>query len=328
MKIVIVGLGSIGRRHLRNLLALGERDIVLCRTHRSTLPEDELKDFRVETDLRAALALGAQAVIVSNPTSLHVETALEAARAGCAVFLEKPVSHTLEKVADLQAAVRRKNGRVLVGFQYRFHQGMRKVKQLLAEDAIGKALAVRAHYGEYLPGWHPWEDYHQAFSARADLGGGVILTLCHPLDYLRYLLGEVEEVWALVGYQGGLGIDVEDSAEIGLRFANGVLGSVHLNYVQRPAAHWMEIIGARGVIRWEYQQNAVHVNAEGRQAFTWQGEQADVRNPMFVEEMRHFLALARGEETSLCTLQDGVRALEIALAAYESERQGKRIKIS
>ena len=192
---------------------------------------------------------------------MHLDVAIPAAQAGCHLFLEKPISHSLERLDELQAAVHRGGGQVLTGYQFRFHPGLRHARRLLAEGAIGRPLSVRAHWGEYLPGWHPWEDYRQGYSARADLGGGVVLTLSHPLDYLRWLFGEVSALWAFTGQLSDLELQVEDTAEIGLRFACGVLGSVHLDYNQHPPAHCLEIIGTQGAIRWD--------NAERRDAFTW-----------------------------------------------------------
>ncbi len=118
---------------------------------------------------------------------------------------------------------------------------------------------MRAHWGEYLPGWHPWEDYRQGYSARPDLGGGVVLTLSHPLDYLRWLFGEVEALWAFTGKSSDLELQVEDTAEIGLRFANGVLGSLHLDYNQRPPGHWLEVITSQGTLRWDNLSGEVQV---------------------------------------------------------------------
>ena len=244
MRFLIAGLGSIGRRHLRNLLALGEEDILLYRTHRSTLPDDELSRFPVETDLSAALAHKPDAVIISNPTSLHMDVALPAAEAGCALFLEKPISHNLERMDQLEAALQNSGKPALVGFQFRFNPGLRTVRQMLDEQRIGRPLSVRAHWGEYLPGWHPWEDYRQSYSARADLGGGVVLTLSHPLDYLRWLLGEAELLAAVTAQLGGLDVQVEDTAEMLFSFESGALGSLHLDYNQRPASHWLEITGS------------------------------------------------------------------------------------
>ncbi len=325
MKFLIAGFGSIGRRHLRNLLALGEKDIVLYRSKRSTLPEDEIASFPVETDLTAALAHHPDAVIISNPTALHLDVAIPAAEAGCAILLEKPVSHSLERIPKFQAAVRRGGARVLVGYQFRYHPTLRRAAQLLAEGAIGQRLAARAQWGEYLPNWHPWEDYRQGYAARADLGGGVILTLCHPFDYLRLLLGDVTALSAFTGHQGGLDLPVEDTAEIALQFASGAVGSVHLDYLQQPATHRLEVIGSAGTLRWDNADGSLSIFDP--RANAWQTElppEGFERNCLFEDEMRNFIALARGAEQPACTLEDGICALKIALAARDSAAVGER----
>lgn len=315
MKILIAGYGSIGRRHMRNLLALGERDIVLFRSRRSTLPEDEIAGFPVETDLQSALAHNPQAVVISNPTALHLDVAIPAAEAGCHILMEKPVSHSLDRLDTLQAALDHSGSKLLVGFQLRFHPTLRKAAELLSAGAIGRPLAARAHWGEYLPNWHPWEDYRQGYAARADLGGGVVLTLTHPFDYLRWLLGETRVEWA-AGGSLGLGLDVEDTAEIGLRFDSGAVGSVHLDYLQQPSTHTLEIIGSQGTLRWDNATAALSLFQSGQDAWqTFAAPEGFERNWLFMEETRHFLSVARGEADPLCTLHDGVRALELALAA-------------
>src|SRR5688500_2964529 len=117
MKILIAGLGSVGRRHLRNLIALGEKDIVLLRSHQSTLSDDELAGFPVETDLAASLKKHKpDAVIVANPTALHMDIAIPAAQAGCHILLEKPISDSMDLVDELQKAAQKSGSRILVGF--------------------------------------------------------------------------------------------------------------------------------------------------------------------------------------------------------------------
>lgn len=328
MKFLIAGLGSIGRRHLRNLRALGEEDILLYRTGRSTLPEDELAGLPVETDLQAALARKPDAVIVSNPTALHLDVAIPAAEAGCAVLLEKPVSHSLERVDALTTAAERSGSPILVGFQFRFHPTLQKARQLITEGAIGRVLAARVHFGEYLPAWHPWEDYRQGYAARADLGGGVVLTQCHSLDYLPWLVGPLDSLWAFVGTLGGLGVDVDDTAEIGLRFADGALGSIHLNMIQQPPGHRWEIVGSEGTLTWDNAGGLLRRYLPA--AKTWQDYPAPPefeRNVMFLEEMRHFLAVARRETRPLCTLEDGLAALRFSLAALQSAAEGRLIRL-
>jgi predicted dehydrogenase len=328
MKILIAGLGSIGRQHLRNILDLGERDIILYRTHKSTLPDAELADFPVETDLEKALEHEPEAVIISNPTSLHLDVAIPAARAGCHLLLEKPVSNSVDGIDQLFNAVANGGGEVLVGYQYRFHPGLQKVDDLLKEGAIGQLASVRAHWGEYLPGWHPWEDYRLGYSARADLGGGAVLTLSHPLDYLRWLVGEVREVWAFSGNLGNLDLEVEDCAEIGVRFSNGTIGSIHLDYLQQPPVHYLELIGTDGTIYWDYAEGGgrlFHSKDDVWQTFPIQNGYK--RNDMLLAEMKHFFDLIRGEQKPICSLTDGVRALELALAVKRSVEEKKIIQL-
>lgn len=328
MKFLIAGLGSIGRRHFRNLIALGEKDIILLRTHRATLPDDELAGFPVETDLDEALEKHRPSgIIVANPTALHLDIAIPAAEAECHILLEKPVSHSLDRIDELESALERGGGQLLVGFQFRFHPTLQKAAQLIQDGRIGKPLSFHAQWGEYLPNWHPWEDFRRGYAARADLGGGVILTLTHPFDYLRMLLGEADALWALAGALN-LGLEVEDTAEIGLRLANGAMGSLHLDYNGQPPSHKWEIIGSAGTMRWDNADGRLSVYETATHSWvTHEAPEGFERNVMFIEEMKHFIAVVQQKERPVCTLQDGKRALQMALAARESARIEKMIRL-
>jgi predicted dehydrogenase len=326
MKFLIAGFGSIGRRHFRNLIHLGQDDIVFLRSNRSTLPDEEIAAFPVETDLDSALARQPDAVIISNPTALHLDVAIPAAKQGCHLFIEKPISHSLTRIDELQAALVQGGGEAFVAFQFRFHPGLQMIKKLLAENSIGTPISVRAHWGEYLPDWHPWEDFRQGYSARKDLGGGVVLTLCHPLDYLRWLFGEVGELWAFTSSQSDLELEVEDTAEIGLRFKSGVIGSVFLSYVQYPADHTLEIVGTKGTIRWDNAKGAVWVfYRENKDLQTYPLPPKFERNDLFLSEMTHFLAVIQENENAICDLEDGLRSLKLTRAVHESAENGQKV---
>ena len=340
MKFLIAGLGSIGRRHFRNLTAVGEKDIVLLRTRKATLPDDELAGYPVETDLSEALRKHKpEAVIVANPTAMHLDIAIPAAEAGCHILLEKPVSHSLERLDILQKAAEKAGSRILVGFQFRFHPTLNQARELIQSGALGKILTVHAHWGEYLPQWHPWEDYRQSYAARAELGGGVIVTLTHPLDYLCYLLGEVDSLWSFNGHVSPLEVDVEDVAEIGLKFANGAVGGVHVNYFQRPPVHRLEIVGTDGTLRWDNADGLLHFyrmpasfgsfsdHPPAPIMETFSPPEDFERNQLFVAQTRHFIEVVRAESEPICSLEDGAMALRLALAAYESQRTGQVIKL-
>jgi predicted dehydrogenase len=328
VRFLIAGLGSIGRRHLRNLVALGEKDIILFRSKANYPPDDELKSFPIETDITAALRRMPDAVIISNPTSLHIKVALPAARAGYHLLLEKPISNNMHDVNELELAVSNSKGIILVGFQFRFHPGLIKIKDLIQDQVIGRVLYCRSHWGEYLPGWHPGEDYRKGYSARKELGGGVVLSLCHPLDYLHWLLGDVDELIAEMRKLSDLDLEVEDTAEIILNFSSGVLGSVHLDYIQQPPGHALEIIGTDGSIQWDNSDGMVHLyRNEEKEWKDFPLYEGFSRNDLFRDEMKHFIKCIHGEQQPICTLNDGIYAQKLIEAVYHSSEKRSRIKI-
>jgi predicted dehydrogenase len=292
------------------------------------MPDEELPAVVVETDLQRALDYQPDAVIIANPTAMHLDIAIPFAKSGSSILLEKPISNNLERIEELRLAEKQGGGRILVGFQFRYHPGLIKAAEWIKDGAIGRPLSVHCEWGEYLPGWHPWEDYRKSYSAREDLGGGVVLTLCHPLDYLRWLMGEVSELWAFTGKVSDLEMGVEDVAEIGLHFANGAVGNLHLDYFRRPGEHRFEIIGTGGMIEWRTATGAARLyraTSEGWETFL--PPQGFERNNLFIAEMKHFLDVVEKKNEPICTLEDGVRALQLALAVHESGKTKKLVQL-
>ena len=320
MKFLIAGLGSIGRRHLRNLLTLGESDILLFRTLKSTLSDDELAAFPTFTNLNDALAQHPDAVIVTNPTACHLDVALPSAMAGCHLLLEKPVSNARdERVDALKRVVGEGDTQVLVGFQFRFHPVLMQLQKILAQEQLGPSYSFRCHWGEFLPNWHPWEDYRNSYAARKDLGGGVVNTLSHPLDYARWLFGEVQSLTAITGQVSNLAVNVEDIAEIILHFEGGTLGSLHLDYYQQPPSHWIEITCENGLIHWDNETGSATIHRVGDKLSEKINPPLNfTRNDLFLAEMQHFIQLIQGKGKSRCDLVDGIKALAITEAIHEA----------
>jgi predicted dehydrogenase len=318
-EILIAGVGSIGRRHLANLQALGWTRVRLLRRPSSVPAGGDLTPYPIDHDLDAALARRPLAVVVSNPTALHMSVALAAARAGAHLLIEKPISDQLEGVSRLEQAAAAAGLTVLVGFQFRFNPGLRRIKAWIDDGAIGDVVSAQVHWGEHLPGMHPWEDYRFGYAARSDLGGGVVLTFCHPFDYLSWLIGEIDQVSAVQARCNPFGLGVDTCVEVTLGFACGASGHVHLDFVQQPPEHRLTIVGTRGTITWSQDDHAArrYCPIAGR----WETVAAPDgfnRNRMFLEEMRHFLACVRGDERPLCTLREGREALRLALTARQS----------
>lgn len=324
---LVIGGGSIGKRHMRNLLSLGQKVIALdTREDRCTEAREKL-GIAAYSDPAEAWARKPAAVFVTTPTSHHLAPALEAAERGCPLFIEKPLAHETNGLDALLAEVEARGLVTLVGCNLRFHPGLRKAKELLESGAIGRVLAVRAEVGQYLPDWHPWEDYRQGYSANARLGGGVILDDIHELDYVRWLGGEVEEVTGYALRTGCLEIDTEDMASLLLRFRGGAVGEVHMDYIQRVYSRTCHVIGLEGTLRWDVAEGVrLWRKAEGR----WEGFPLPAGwspNDMYLDELRHFLGCLDGKERPCQDVFEAKRILEVALAAKRSSAEGRAVRL-
>jgi predicted dehydrogenase len=324
-RILIAGLGSIGRRHLRNLVRIGTHEIVLYRTH--PIPVEEAPGLPIYTELSQALATQPDLVIISAPTAHHVSVALSAARAGCHLFIEKPLSHSWDGVDDLVKEIRERNLLSMMGFDLRFDPGLCKVKELLEERVVGRIVSLQAQVGQYLPDWHPREDYRKGISASQEMGGGVILDLIHELDYVTWLLGPVTELACFAGHVSNLDIQTEDTAAIVLQFENGAIGTVHLDYIQRTPSRTCRIIGEDGTILWDYHAQQVRWYRAGKDEWeecTYPDRQ---RNDRFLSEMKHALACVAGQDRPRTDVTVGSQVLRLALAAKKSAQTGLRYKV-
>lgn len=316
----VIGCGSIGKRHTRNLLGLGVKTIVAFDPTPERRAEAEALGVATVATIEELLDRSPKAVVVASPTRMHVEHALAAAERGCHLFVEKPVAEVHDADLDrLASIVHEKKLVSLVGCNLRFHPGLQRVKALLDEKKIGKIVSARVQFGYWLPDWRPNDDYRKGYSARKDLGGGIILDAIHELDYIRWLLrgeGEVTKVVAMSGHLSSLEIDTEDMAAILLRFASGAIGEVHLDYVQRVYTRNSWIAGDGGTIAWDYPSPEVRVFDPSKKAWETTSKVATWEpNEMYVDELRHFLACLEGKEKSQQSIEDGAKVLDIAIAS-------------
>ena len=322
-KILSVGTGSIGGRHLKNLSLLSQRDFIVFRSQ-ETPAKHSLGGITVRThfDLESALREKPDIAVIANPTSFHIPIAQAAAEHGCHLFLEKPVSNNFDGVEKLRAEVQRRGLITGVGYNLRFHPGMQALREKLRANVIGDVLSVRAWAGQYLPDWHPSEDYRKGYMASARLGGGVILTLSHELDYLYWLFGEVSEVSAATARASHLEMETESLAEITLRFKNGILGQVHLDCIRRNSKRGCEVIGAEGTICLDLIESEIRIY---RGSLT-KPEIVNVplinSNQTYFDEMNDFLAAVQESRPPLIPLEQGIAVLQIALASNRAAETG------
>jgi len=345
MKILMVGLGGIGQRHLRNLRTLLGDDVeilayrvrklsqVITPTLQVDANRDVEREYRVQVfgQLESALAEKPDVAFICNPSSLHIPVALACIRAGCDLFIEKPLSDGLAGLPELQALVEKQARIVMVGYQLRFHPCFLRMQELVRKGLLGNLLGVRAAVGEYLPGWHRYEDYRQGYAARADLGGGVLLSQIHEFDYLYSLFGNAKRLFSIGGHWSNLEIDVEDVAStlMECEFAGRPL-PVHLqqDYLQRPPQRQCEVIGDAGKAILDFPTLSVtQYGAEGNVADRFICENLD-RNQLFTDEVQHFLDCVKTRSKPVVDLGEGMWSLKLALAAKESIATGRVVELS
>ena len=326
MKFLIIGCGSIGRRHIANLKSLGEEIIAsdVLIEHRNWVEANlAIKTFE---NVGVALHQKPDVVLICTPPSMHISLAKLAVEAGAHAFIEKPLSHTLDGISELEVAVKKANVKVAVGYNLRFNKGLKAVKEILDSGEIGKALSARIVFGQYLPTWRPWQDYKKSYTASKSLGGGIILDGSHELDYSRWLLGEVLEVNCVAQKVSDLEVETEDLAEITLKFKTGAIANVHLDFINHKYTRNCELIGEKGTIKWDYASGIIEVFLEANKQSKVKTIVSDP-NETYLEEIKHFIDCIKEDKMPLVNLEEGKKSLIVALAAKKSAEEKKTIKL-
>ena len=326
MRIAVIGLGSIGRRHLGNFRTAGAEDLVAYDAAPAAR-EAAQKDFpfaRVATSLEAALD-GARGVAICTPPDSHLAIGQQAAARGAHLMVEKPFADHAAGVEPLLRLCDEKKLAVLTAYNWRYWPPMLLVEQMLREGRIGALRAARTEYAYHLSTRYPGKDYRQFYMADARQGGGCLLDESHAIDYMRWLCGPIVEVSAVVEHISSLEITTDDLADLTVRFASGALGSIHMNLFAWNVHSHFELMGERGVIQWRRMDNDVRVcDTSG----TWETFPSTGQlNDMYVEEVRHFLACMRGEARPACDGWDGLETMKVIEAARRSAAERRWVKV-
>lgn len=338
-KFLICGLGSIGQRHVRMLQSVtgGKAEIAAYRSRKLDIvisdkleatfgnkPEEHYGLITFDS-IEAALAWKPDAVFVTNPISMHVATAIAAAQSGAHVFIEKPLGCTDKDVSRLQQIVRDKKLTCMVGYQLRYHPGYVRLKKLIDDGSLGRLISADLHFGEWLPGMHPYEDYRESHAARVDQGGGVILCLSHKVDMAYWLFGLPRSVYTLGGHLSDLEMDAEDSADILLTCQNSGRAfpvHIHLDFLQKPARFYTHVVGEKGSALFDYRGNRLEVNLLDADPEVVVYDKFQ-RNDMFLQEVSDFITSCVEGKSPPIPLEEGAAVLNICLAAKKSMVTGK-----
>lgn len=327
MKALVVGFGSIGIRHTKNLLKKSNIEIIVY-TKRKDIPSEFKKKCKFFDEIEDCLNENPDFAIITNETNLHMSTALKLAQNGLDLFIEKPLSDSMRGSKKLEKIVAEKKLITFVGCNLRFHKSIKKIKKLLTDKEIGDILWIRAESSSYLPDWHPYEDYRKSYASKKITGGGVVLTCIHELDYLIWFIGKITEVFSRNEKLSDLKINVEDISCSILKFKNNTIGELHLNFLQRPNFRSCKIIGSLGVLYWDSDSNNVKKFDIKKKCWVTKFSHIHYkRNDMYKDELEYFLKCIKTRIKTMNDISDGIKTLETSLAILKSSRSNSRIKL-
>ena len=319
--VLVVGAGSVGKRHVTNLAELGCRvSVVDPREDRRAEAAGQCELEGAFTDLDAALTTAGDlsGAVVASPPSLHVVQAMAALERNIPVLLEKPVSPDLASAERLAQIVDRTGVPLLLGYTYRWWPAVQALRRRTAAGEIGRMVHVSCTLSAHLGDWHPWERYQDFFMASADLGGGALLDESHFIDLMVWFFGMPERVQARIGRLSDLEIDCDDNVDSVWTVPGGPEVLIHLDLYGRPHDRRIVLRGSEGTLEWTFTPNAIRVGRSGEG--DWQAEEFnEERNEMFVAVVAEFLDVMNGASPS-CTIGDGVAVLRVIEAMRKSSR--------
>lgn len=327
---IVVGCGSIGQRHLRNAVSLGLKEIIgVDRSETAQKEASALGATETYSNIESALRQHSPEFgIVAVPNHIHVPVAQQLADKELDLFIEKPLSHSQEGIPDLIDTVETHDLVTLVGCNFRFQPGIRKLRKLLQQKRIGSILSVQIEAGSYLPNWHPDEDYREMYSAQSDMGGGAILDYIHELNYCRWLFGEITEVTAMTSSMSHLDLETEDVGAIIMKTRDGAICEIHVDYVQQSSTRSCKVIGDKGTLTWDLDRHTIERYDPTSEEWIVDELPNWKFNDMYVEELKHFFSCIESRSASVCDLSEGYTDLQIARSALKSAESGEHISLT
>jgi len=327
MKILIIGFGSIAKRHINNLIHNINCEIIVY-SRRKNIRFLDHKKINVLNSLEKCLLEKPDVAFITNETAFHIPMAIKMAKSGLDLFIEKPLSNSTNGIKTLQKIVKQKKLVTQMGCNLRFHKCIIKIRQLINQKKIGRVISIQSENGSYLPDWHTHEDYRKGYASDRQLGGGIILTMIHDIDYLYWIFGNPKSIFSVSGKFSDLDISAEDYCSSIIEFKNNITAELHLDFFQRPEFRGCKIKGTKGVIYWNSDKNEIRLFKHRKKI--WEVVLAlkkFQRNEMYIDEIIHFLKCVKNRKQTINNLDEGIKTMKIALAMKKSSKNRRMIKI-
>jgi len=313
-KVGLIGFGSIGKRHCRNLLSLGIKDITLLR-EKGKGNEFGFKELYLEQEF---FDCPFDFVIISNPTALHYSYLEKLIPLQVNLLVEKPVAATSSELNSLKYLLMNYSATGMCAYNLRFHPCVVKAKEIIDNQSLGKVYSARFFVGQYLPDWRPGTDYRSSYSSVVKLGGGVLLDLIHEIDLADHLCGSVKDQFhAITGKVSDLEIETEDLAEIHYVSSQNAFVSIHLDYLVKGYSRHFEIIGEKGRIFCDLSKNEISIIQDKNEITASYSFTDFDRNDMYLSLITYYLKNLKDNTQPNPTLENGLSSLKVALLAKQ-----------
>ena len=324
--LAIVGLGSIGRRHLRLISEIRpDIKIIVVRSGHGSACDEEKMAVKVTDSIGDAIKEGIQAAIISSPATLHLKQSLELAKNGIHLLIEKPISHTSDRVKELLKIVNENRITIMVGYVLRYDLGAIKFKNWLDNKIKGKILHARIECGSYLPDWRPDQDYRKTVSALSELGGGVLLELSHEIDYLYWFFGKPKDVQAQIRNSGTLDINVEDQVDLLVTSEQGYCISVQIDFNRRHVERKCKVLTTEGELIWDAVNKNVTWKGVNKEQFKY--EYNNERNSIYRKQLEVFFDCIENDNDPIVTVKDGINVISLIDAVRNASEKGIRVSL-
>lgn len=317
--ILILGSGSVGKRHAQNLTKLGCK--ISCYDPRKDRVEELKKEIEIinsTTDENAAFGFNnLDGVVVASPTAFHSDQVIKALKSNLPVLLEKPPSKFINETKEMFKVQNNTNVPVLLGYTWRWWPPLKELKEILEKSIIGKILHVQFHMSAHLADWHPWERYNEFFMASKEQGGGALLDESHWIDLMLWLFGKPQALFGQIEKNSSLDIETDDNVDVIINYNDGKRVTIHLDLYGRPHEKFIRFVGESGTILWSANPNRIGISKKMDQDWEYINYNCE-RNEMFSNVASEFISVLNGSPVKTCNLQDGINVMQIIEAIRES----------
>lgn len=332
-RILIVGLGSVGTRHLKYLRSIFPKVDIRALTSKS-LNKNKFGLNGTFTDIDEAVKFSPDFAVIASPSSNHIEISRKFAKNNIHLFIEKPLSNKPENVEAFLHLCKENRIKLQVGYNLRYAKSLKFFKKMLQDNLLGNIYSIRCDVGQYLPNWRADKNYSNSVSAKKDLGGGVLLELSHELDYIRWIFGEVEWVTAYVNKLSDLNIDVEDTAHItlGIKKDNNIqhkIVNLNMDFYRHDVTRTCLVIGMNGSLKWDFIKGTVQNFDKNKNKWITLYKAKNEIDETYINQWRDFINNINTQIYPLTSGQDGLKVLKIIKAIKTSsyDLQSKKVFI-